>query len=259
MEDNNKKDRIVLGIDISTTTIGCCLLLDDGSKYGKVIELTHVKPKINNKIKGIESLFLKANIFKEEFLHKYKDIGISDIIIEEPLLSSNNTNTCGTLLRFNGMVSRDCYDIFGIVPEFISSYDARKYSFPELMSIRKFGKNGLPYEDSKILNSVKKKQFVLFGAYPWDVDKKQVLQGKVSELFPQIEWIYNKKGELTKENFDASDAYVAILGYLNKEKYGEPQFSIDNLQVNNNIIEYDLLYWDRKENRKIYLDEKTNS
>ena len=89
---NNNKNKIILGLDISTTTIGICLLEDNGSDYGKIIELTHINPKVSPKIKGIEQLFLKKKIF-EEFLTKYKDFGIDDVIIEEPLLRSNNVNT----------------------------------------------------------------------------------------------------------------------------------------------------------------------
>ena len=119
-------NRIILGLDISTTTIGVCLLEDDGSEYGKIIELTHINPKVSSKIKGIEQLFLKKKIF-EEFLVKYKDFGIDNVIIEEPLLRSNNVNTVSTLLRFNGMVSDSVYNMLGIVPQYISSYDAREY------------------------------------------------------------------------------------------------------------------------------------
>jgi hypothetical protein len=68
----------------------------------------------------------------EEFIEKYKDIGIDHVIIEEPLISSNNSITVSTLLRFNGMISDCIYNVLGIVPDYISSYDARKYSFPDL-------------------------------------------------------------------------------------------------------------------------------
>jgi hypothetical protein len=57
----------------------------------------------------------------------------------EPLLQSNNVNTVATFIRF-GMISKSVFDTLGVVPDFISSYDARKYSFPELMSVRKFKK-----------------------------------------------------------------------------------------------------------------------
>ena len=31
----NKKSNIILGLDVSTQTIGVCLLEDDGSEFGK--------------------------------------------------------------------------------------------------------------------------------------------------------------------------------------------------------------------------------
>ena len=254
--------KILMGLDVSTQTIGVTLLLDDGSDYGKIIELTHISPKVPSKIKGIEQLFLKKQIF-EKFILKFKDLGIDEVVIEEPLLRSNNINTCGTLLRFYGMISDCIYNILGVVPVYISSYDARKYSFPELMAIRKFGKDGKQYEYKKIMNEIENSKFVLFGNYSWDVDKKIVMQGKVAELFPDIEWVYDKKGELKKENFDASDSYVACLGYLNLKKYGEidmkvgaitSSVSTDGNETTPTKIEYDVEYWNRKEHRITYVD-----
>lgn len=254
--------KILLGLDVSTTCIGVTLLLDDGSDYGKIIELTHISPKVSSKIKGIEQLFLKKQIF-EKFIEKFRGIGIDEAVIEEPLLRSNNVNTCGTLLRFNGMISDCIYNNLGIVPVYISSYDARKYSFPELMAIRKYGKDGKQYDYKKIMNEIKNNKLVLFGSYSWEVDKKTVMQGKVAELFPNIEWVYDKKGELKKENFDASDSYVACLGYLNKQKYGEIDFKIDNIsssvsasenETTPTKIEYDVKYWNKIDHRTTYVD-----
>lgn len=255
---NTEGKRIVMALDVSTATIGVCILLDDGSKYGKIIELTHVSPKISNKIKGIESLFLKKRIFSS-FLEKYKDIGIDSVVIEEPLLSSNNVYTCATLLRFNGMVSDSIYDMLGIVPEYISSHDAREYAFPDLMAIRKYAKDGTEYPYNKIIKSIEKANFVLFGGYPWEIDKKTILQSKVASLFPDIKWIYDKKGELTKENFDASDSYVAALGWLNKERHGEPIFKTYNIASSASTdgptaIDYDVSYWNEMEHRTTYLN-----
>ncbi len=253
------KQKIYLGLDVSTETIGVCLLSDDGSENGKILELTHVKPKVPNKIKHkMESLFLKKRIF-EEFIGKYKGLGIDECVIEEPLLRSNNIMTVGTLLRFNGMISDCVYSVLGIIPTYISSYDARMYAFPKLMAIRKFGKNGEQYERSKILREIKNSKMSLFGSYPWTIDKKSILQEFVSEYFPNIEWVYNKKGELKKENFDASDAYVAVLGHLKKQKKGELNFAIDNIQEtdDNGIVKvnYDVHYWDVTEHRTTYIEK----
>ena len=42
MEDNKE---IILSLDVSTACIGICVLLNDGSEYGKIIELKHINPK----------------------------------------------------------------------------------------------------------------------------------------------------------------------------------------------------------------------
>ena len=64
---NKEGKEIYLGLDVSTQCIGICILIDDGSEYGKILELTHISPKVSSKIKGIEQLFLKKKIF--EALH----------------------------------------------------------------------------------------------------------------------------------------------------------------------------------------------
>ena len=251
-------EKIYLGLDVSTACIGISIIIDDGSDYGKIVELTHINPKVSSKIKGIEQLFLKKKIF-EDFLIKYKDFGIDEVIIEEPLLRSNNVNTVSTLLRFNGMISDCVYNVLGVIPEYISSYDARKYSFPDLMAIRKYGKDEKAYPFNKIKKEIKDAKFVLFGSYPWTIDKKTVMQQKVAELFPDIEWLYDKKGDLKKQNFDACDSYIAVLGYINKSKHGELEFSTEIIGESNDgkgtiEIVYDVKYWDKVEERKTFVN-----
>lgn len=235
--EENEKIRIILGIDISTACLGVSLARYDGENV-EVLKISHVKPKISKNIKGTEALFLKAKQFRDEFIEKYKEIGITDIIIEEPLPNSQNNNTVTTLLRFNGMISQSIYEATGIVPKYITSYDARKYGFPELMAVRKYNKKGEQYPLEKVRRSMKKDELVLFGGYPWDVEKKHIVQGKISEMFPEIVWEYNKKGDLKTENFDASDSLVCILGYINKEKYEGQEANIVNyeeekIEINN--------------------------
>jgi len=200
--------------------------------------LTHVAPKIDKKIKGIEALCLKKKIFVDEFLSQYKDYNISKCIIEEPLAGSNNINTVATLLRFNGMISDSVYTVLGIVPEYISSYDARKYSYPNLMGIRKFDKKGNQYDTKKILKDISNDKLTLFSSFPWDIDKKTVMWNFITEDYPNIEWLYNNKGELRQENFDSTDACVAVKGYLNKIKSTDEHFKIVNQITENNIVEY---------------------
>jgi hypothetical protein len=203
----------ILGLDVSTKTIGVSIFEDLGD-HGKLQLLTHITPKVKPLPKEkIELLIKKVDIFQYDFLEKYSDIGIERVIIEEPLVRSNNVNTVATLLRFNGLICRSVYEVLNIVPEFISSYDARKYGFPELMDIRKINKKGELYSEKEL----SKKSPVLFGGYPYDVDKKTVIWEKVNDREPQIVWFYDKNQKLRKENYDMSDAYTCVMGQLRKE------------------------------------------
>ena len=197
MKKTLKESPKVLGLDVSTRTIGWALF-DIQSR--ELLELTHVsptpKPKEDNKIK---ELLLKGEIFRTKLL-EYKDMGITKVIIEEPLLNSNNVYTVQTLLRFNTLVTKEIYDVLGIVPDFISTYNSRKFAFPELVKENDKGK------------------FVLFGGLPKDIDKKQIIWDLIAKKEPQISWQYTRNNTLKKENFDQTDAYCCVLGHMNQEK-----------------------------------------
>lgn len=206
---------LVLGLDISTKTIGIALFEDKGTS-GDLKLLTHVAPVVKPEpASKMELLFEKARIFEKEFLNNYINLGIKKVIIEEPLLQANNVNTTAVLLRFNGMIARSIYETLNIVPDFISSYDARAFGFPELMQIRKTKKNG----DDRTEKDITKSNPVLFGGHPFDVDKKTVIWNLVSDLEPQITWLYDKKNKLKNENYDMSDSYAAVLGFMKKNNF----------------------------------------
>jgi hypothetical protein len=183
----------VLGLDISTKTIGWALF-DIESK--NLLELTHISPRPKPTTDSkIEELMLKSNEFRKK-LESYVGLGIQTVVIEEPLLNSNNVYTVGTLMRYNTLICKDVYDILGVIPEFISTYNSRKFAFPHLVQ-----KN-----DSN--------KFVLFGGYPKDIDKKVVIWELVAKREPQITWQYTKNNTLKKENYDQTDAYCAALGFM---------------------------------------------
>jgi RNase H-fold protein (predicted Holliday junction resolvase) len=200
----------LLALDVSTKTIGIALFNNDGTLW----ELTHITPKIKPQPKiKLQELFRKVDAF-EKLIMRYMDLNISHVVIEEPLLGSNNIHTVATLLRFNGMIAKVTEEVLGVVPEFISSYDARAYAFPELLQKRTHNKKGEPYT----IKEIEKLKPVLFGGYPYDVDKKQVIWDKVAELQPQIVWVYNKNQVLSKESYDMSDAYCVGLSWLKQNK-----------------------------------------
>jgi RNase H-fold protein (predicted Holliday junction resolvase) len=186
----------LLGLDVSTKTIGISLF----NNKGELLELTHISPKAKPEPKSkTEELVKKADLFFD-FIQKYKKLGVKYVVIDEPLLRSNNVNTVGTLLRFNGMVTKICYDVLGVVPEYVSTYEARKNAFPSLMQPNSSGK------------------LVLFGGLPKDIDKKKIVWDLVSKREPEINWLLDKKGQLKKENYDMSDAYTVMLAFAHQKE-----------------------------------------
>jgi hypothetical protein len=187
----------ILGLDVSSKTIGWALFDMNGST---LLEASHFTPKIKPQPEDkIEELIKKADAFKTH-LEKYRDYGIVRVIIEEPLLNSNNIYTVGTLIRYNSMILKECYDVFGVVPTFISTYNARKFAFPDL--VRDNGKG----------------KYVLFGGYPKDIDKKHIIWEHVNAVCPEINWVRDKNGKLKKECYDISDSVACVIGYINMIK-----------------------------------------
>jgi hypothetical protein len=200
----------------------------------------------------------RKEIFENEFLPTLVNSGITDVVIEESLLSSNNSYTVATLLRFNGMICDAVYRTLGVVPTFISSYDARSYSFPDLMAIRKFNKKGDELPLKQIKKALKDNHAVLFGAYPYNVDKKVVMMNKVNELYPKLEWITNKQGDLKKENYDACDALVCALAYVNVNRHGiqKPvitKSSVHQYDTGKIEVNYTMEMWGDSYERKLIL------
>ena len=197
MKNNLKNSPKVLGLDISTKTIGWALF--DINKQ-ELLELSHFSPVIKPKPEDkIQELLYKVDAFEEK-LENYKNLGITEVIIEEPLLNSNNVWTVGTLLRYNSMISRSIYKVLNIIPKYISTYNSRKYAWPELVQENDKGKH------------------VLFGGLPKTIDKKEIIWKKVSSKEPQITWLYTRNNTLKKECYDQADAYTCVLGYMKKEK-----------------------------------------
>lgn len=196
MAKSIKNSPKILGLDVSTKTIGVALF-DLSSR--DLLELTHIsprpKPTSENKM---EELINKSTLFRKK-LEEYKGIGVIRVVIEEPLLNSNNVYTIATLLRYNTLISKEVYDVLGVVPEYVSTYNSRKIAFPELVQKNEKGKH------------------VLFGAYPKDCDKKMIIWELVSKREPQIQWLYTRNNTLKKENFDMTDAYTVVLSYLNSK------------------------------------------
>ena len=188
-----KNEPKILGLDISTKTIGWALF---GLKTQKLLELTHFSPRVNPRPEDkMEEHLKKAEAFGEK-LDEIKGLGVIRVIIEEPLLTSNNLYTVGTLLRYNSIIVKTVYDKLKIVPSFISTYNSRKYAHPALYGYNNKGKK------------------VLFGGFPKDTNKKIAVLEQVKILEPHIVWPTTKNDTPTKECFDMADAYTCVRGHM---------------------------------------------
>lgn len=273
-ESDKNYPSLILGLDISTACIGISILYDDGANEPHVEMISHVSPKIDKNIKGIEALILRKDIFEQNFLLRMDDIlskidcplkKITECIIEAPLVytsAGSNAQTVAQLNQFNALLSEGIYKVLGIVPHYISSYDARMISFPELLSIRKFNKRGEPYNLKHLNKALNENHLILFGSFPFDCDKKSIMMNAVCEKYPNIPWIYNSKGQLKKENYDSCDALICALAYSNQKKYGEIDAKITEYEFSRTSdntateINYTVAVWDKTFKKKLIVEDK---
>jgi hypothetical protein len=183
---------MILGLDISTSCTGACLLKDNG----ELVDLGYSKPKGDN-------IFEKARCvsdFLKKFTQKYE---ITSIFIEEnmqafrPGLSS--AKTLMTLARFNGIISQLCYSEFSIVPLYLNVNASRKNLGIKL--VRK-NKGGKPTKE-QIFEWVESDLATYSNAYQWPT--------KIMKSGP-------RKGKtiIDTASYDMADAYViARAGFLN--------------------------------------------
>jgi len=167
---------MILGLDLSSTCIGWCILSDNGS-----VEHIHYLD-----LKKLDDLYAKADYFSA-FLRETKEkYAIDKVFIEEPVqvYSTSTAKIISLLQRWNGMASLCIYNTMGIQPFLISSHAARKAV-------------GI-----KVPRGVKTKQYV------YDCLK-------VLNVIPENVFEYKKTGTPKESNFDICDAYVvAKAGYL---------------------------------------------
>ena len=257
IQSNTPYPRLILGLDVSTTCIGMSLVMDDGvNERPMLLKMTYVTPKPPKEIKTIESLFIKRDQFEETFAREYSGYKITDVVIEEPLISSNNANTVAALIGFNRLIADSIYRNIKVVPSFISSYDARMFSFPELVALRKYNKKGVEYPLKHVLTDLRQKKGVLFGAYPFDIDKKSVMMSMVNKTYPQIHWIEGRNGDLRKENFDMCDSLICALAYVNINHHGiEPvrilSSNVSKGEDGSTIIDYVTGIWGNTFEKKL--------
>jgi hypothetical protein len=81
----------------------------------------------------------------------------------------------------------------------------------------------------------------------------------VCEKYPSINWIYDSKGNLKKENYDACDSLICVLAYINEKKYGNFKANIkDNWTINEvnpseYVVKYTTKIWDKEYEKQIII------
>ena len=110
----------ILGLDISTSCTGWCLL----SSSGEIIDIGYIDL---SKKKG---LFEKAREVESSITRLSEAHSIRQVFIEENLQSFrsgfSSAQTISTLSKFNGIVSFICFKMFGSEPVFFNVNSARK-------------------------------------------------------------------------------------------------------------------------------------
>lgn len=195
--------RYTCSFDLSTSNVGIALF----DNTNKLVELEHLTLKHKKDHNDSERELYKAEVFYD-YMKNYKEYifnnynGVVDrVFIEDPLGGSNNAFTVAKLHSFNGMGRYILYKIFGVIPEKITVHESRKIFCPEFIS------------EKKVKGEIKK---VL--SFPTNIDKKEYIFKKVSNLHPEIQWRYDKNNNLSKINYDMSDAYCVGYAGLNKNK-----------------------------------------
>jgi len=149
---------MILGLDISTSITGWCIL----SEEGDFIDMGFVN--FNSKL----TPFKKADLFGEHLEKICKKYKISEVFVEENLQKFrpgfSSAKTLITLARFIGIISYLSYRIFDLEPVYINVNEARKSL-------------GIKILREKICGKTTKEQVMewvgpeLEGCYTWPVKK----------------------------------------------------------------------------------------
>lgn len=109
---------MILGLDISTSIMGVCVLKDN-----KIVHTDYID------MRKIGSFFTKAQKVEDALKEIRKNYNIEHIFIEQALMffrrGGSTAKTMSILQRFNGIVSWQCYQIFNMEPNYITPISAR--------------------------------------------------------------------------------------------------------------------------------------
>ena len=109
---------MILGLDISTSIVGVCVMNDNKIVYTEYIDLR----KTGN-------FFEKAQKVQDSLKEIKKNHKIEHIFIEQALMffrrGGSTAKTMSVLQRFNGIISWQCYQLFDMEPNYVTPISAR--------------------------------------------------------------------------------------------------------------------------------------
>lgn len=109
---------MILGLDISTSIVGVCVMNDNKIVYTEYIDLR----KTGN-------FFEKAQKVQGSLKEIKKNHNIEHIFIEQALMffrrGGSTAKTMSVLQRFNGIISWQCYQLFDMEPNYVTPISAR--------------------------------------------------------------------------------------------------------------------------------------
>lgn len=180
---------IILGLDVSTSVTGVCVVDSDVQPDDNG---THILVLEAIEFKGCKTLWDKADRVSEYLADmvrgSFEDrsrmpLCPDRIVLEEPLMGfrpgMSSAQTISTLMRFNGIVSYIARNVFKAEPEYIGSAHARK------------------------LCGIKLQRTALGGP-----QKEQVFAHMAANDLKHVLWPLKKSGKVVDWSRDACDAYV---------------------------------------------------
>ena len=139
---------MILGLDVSTSIIGVCLL-----ENNEIVKTDYID------LRKTTGLLHKAKVVEDYITHNLKGLRIENIFIEQALMffrrGGSTAKTMSTLQNFNGVVSWLCFKMLGLEPQYITPISARS-------------KCGIKVPRGKKAKDVVMEHFVKSGEFPID-------------------------------------------------------------------------------------------
>lgn len=160
----------VLGLDISTSTVGAAIIDSDTDELKSLFYVS---------LKKETGLLNKAKALQVE-LAKHIDM-VEVVAIEEPLVmfkeGFSRAQILSLLSQFNGMGQFLSFLLYNVDPLMYNVNTARKLAFPDLK-------------------------------FPKGCKRKELVQARVALAYPEVDFPLKKTGRLKEECFDMADAVV---------------------------------------------------